>query len=331
MKRKKLIYENKNFIFDHPKERSIKLIIKELLYPFINLYYKVLFSFIKVKKSCEKKYKVAICAIFRDEARTLKEWIEYHLIVGVEHFYLYNNFSEDNYLEIVNPYIEKGIITLVDWPYTKAQMQAYEHCVENYKDESQWIGFVDLDEFVVPNKQFDTIFQFLKKFNNRPLVVIYWKYFGSSGLIDRNRNNLVCEDFTKCWYKFADIGKYFFNTDYDYETKEKYEKGMMHWRWCSYKKSCLPPVNIFNNVILFGINKIKKDMPIQINHYLLKSYREYKEIKAKRGGGVHDIQKGFHDDEYFYTHDSLCTSEDFSIYKYLIKLKLHMIDDVNFE
>ena len=61
-------------------------------------------------------YYLSIATIFRNEAPYLKEWIEYHLMMGVDHFYLYNNMSEDNYLEVLNPYIEHDIVTLVDWP-----------------------------------------------------------------------------------------------------------------------------------------------------------------------------------------------------------------------
>ena len=39
----------------------------------------------------QKKYTVAVCAIFKNESVFLKEWLEYHLLIGVEHFYLYNN------------------------------------------------------------------------------------------------------------------------------------------------------------------------------------------------------------------------------------------------
>ena len=39
----------------------------------------------------EKKHKVSICAIFKDEEEFLKEWLEFHLLVGIEHFYMYNN------------------------------------------------------------------------------------------------------------------------------------------------------------------------------------------------------------------------------------------------
>ena len=32
-----------------------------------------------------------------NEAKYLKEWIDYHLIVGVDHFYLYNKEEQNKY------------------------------------------------------------------------------------------------------------------------------------------------------------------------------------------------------------------------------------------
>ncbi len=50
-----------------------------------------------------KKYSITICGIFKNEASYLKEWIEYHEMIGIEHFYLYNNNSDDNYRDILQP------------------------------------------------------------------------------------------------------------------------------------------------------------------------------------------------------------------------------------
>ena len=41
-------------------------------------------------------YDLSVCAIFKDEASYLKEWIEYHKLVGVQHFYLYENENESD-------------------------------------------------------------------------------------------------------------------------------------------------------------------------------------------------------------------------------------------
>ena len=35
------------------------------------------------KPKYDKKYAMSICGIFKNEARFLKEWIEYHQLVGI--------------------------------------------------------------------------------------------------------------------------------------------------------------------------------------------------------------------------------------------------------
>src|SRR5690348_2224989 len=57
----------------------------------------------------EKKHKLSICSLFKNEAVHLKEWIEYHQMVGVDHFYLYDNGSKDRPRDVLTPYIRKGL------------------------------------------------------------------------------------------------------------------------------------------------------------------------------------------------------------------------------
>ena len=60
---------------------------------------------------------LSICAVFRNEAPYLREWIEFHRIVGVEKFFLFNNRSEDDYKSVLTPYIESGLVELTQWPH----------------------------------------------------------------------------------------------------------------------------------------------------------------------------------------------------------------------
>ena len=55
---------------------------------------------------------LAVVAILKNEGAYLKEWLDYHLLAGVNHFYLYDNDSPDNQAEVVAPYVKAG---LVDW------------------------------------------------------------------------------------------------------------------------------------------------------------------------------------------------------------------------
>lgn len=109
------------------------------------------------------KYNLSICSVFNNEAYHLKEWIEYHQKLGVEHFYLYNNGSKDHFMFVLIPFMNDGMVTLVNWPgYPKTddmdaqtwalstQVPAFENAVNFVaKEETKWLMIVDIDEFVV--------------------------------------------------------------------------------------------------------------------------------------------------------------------------------------
>ena len=93
------------------------------------------------------KHHLSICAIYRDEAPYLREWVEFHRLVGVEHFYLYNNGSTDEHREALAPFLEEGVAEVLE-DFYPGQLGAYQHCLEERRDESRWIAFVDIDEFL---------------------------------------------------------------------------------------------------------------------------------------------------------------------------------------
>ena len=87
-------------------------------------------------------YDLAVVAIFKEEGRYLKEWLDYHLLAGVEHFYLYNNDSSDDYAEVLAPYVEKNLVTLTDWPGKLMMYPAYEDAVDNTASSvDKWLSF----------------------------------------------------------------------------------------------------------------------------------------------------------------------------------------------
>lgn len=223
------------------------------------------------------------------------------------------------------PYINNGIVTLLQWSKDHAQMECYKDGITRFRSESKWIALIDIDEFIVPNNT-DSIYEFLKGFHNKPAVVVYWKYFGASGKIKRQMESLVTEDFTVSWRKYADIGKCFYNTQYEIDFNNKKNAGLHHFMWTNCKGKTLPPVNLFGNICLPAYNPIPcfsdvTHFPIQINHYFTKSYNEYLEKKAK--GDVY-FNENPHTLDYFYEHDLKCQAIDYHAYKYLVKLKIAM-------
>lgn len=323
MKNSKSEFENKYFYLNESRKTSLKCTLKRFAQNVARVHYGLRMRLLKPKDNAERKYKVAILSIFKNEANYLCEWIEFHKIVGVEHFYLYNNNSTDDYLSVLTPYIEQGLVTLVQWPYAQGQLSCYKDGIAKYKGEAEWIALIDIDEFIVPNST-DNIYDFLKDFKNRPAVVVYTKFFGSAGKIDRDVSGLVTENFTVCWDKFYRSGKCFFNTRYDYDADYKRNFIANHSLWANVKGKPLPPVNLFGKID-YGIaphvpkNADPSNFPMQVNHYCNMSYKEYL-VRITRGDAF--FKDNPRNTEKFFSNEIRCGVYDVKIYKYLVKLKL---------
>ena len=52
------------------------------------------------------KYYFSVASMFKNESWSLKEWIEHYKLHGADHVYLVDDFSDDDYLPILQPYID---------------------------------------------------------------------------------------------------------------------------------------------------------------------------------------------------------------------------------
>lgn len=136
-----------------------------------------------------KKYALAICAIMRDDAPYLKEWVDFHLHQGVDHIYLYDNLSEDHPERVLKEYIKKGTVEIIPWKihhttrkeWSDCQNGAYMDCAKTKKNQVEWCAFIDTDEFLFcPSGQ--TLPAFLKGFADYDQVAVNWLIFGTSNI-----------------------------------------------------------------------------------------------------------------------------------------------------
>lgn len=138
---------------------------------------------------------LSICAVYRDEAPYLREWVEFHRLVGVERFFLYDNNSGDDHRRALAPYVDDGSVTIHDWPQWPAQIQAYDDCLKRHRDDSRWTAFIDLDEFLFSPEGIP-LPEVLREFEEFPGVGVNWAVFGSSGHRDKPPG-LVLESYVR--------------------------------------------------------------------------------------------------------------------------------------
>lgn len=123
---------------------------------------------------------LAVCAIFRDEARYLAEWVTFHRIQGVERFYLYDNLSGDEWRSELAPEIASGVVEVTEWPPEPGQLSAYDDCLERHRTDTRWIAAIDVDEFLF-SPSGKPLPEVLRRFDMHPGVVVNRRFFGTNG------------------------------------------------------------------------------------------------------------------------------------------------------
>jgi hypothetical protein len=147
------------------------------------------------------KYELSICAIFQDEARFLKEWIEFHRLVGVDHFYLVNHNSQDHYKAVLNPYIKAGVVELFETKerpngiaeWNDLQCSIYEKIIDRSVNETKWLALLDTDEFLYPVEK-NTLKACLEDYLSFGAVGVNWQVFGTSGVEKIPEDALLIEN-----------------------------------------------------------------------------------------------------------------------------------------
>ena len=235
---------------------------------------------------------LAVCVIAKNEGPYFLEWIEWHLRMGVEKFYVYDNESKDNTKEILAPYIERGIVEYIYFPGYRRQLAAYDDCFSRHRYDTRWIAVIDMDEFIVPVKN-SSLTDYLEKLENFPAVEINWLVYGSGGARRRLPGTMM----------------------------ERFKKHSLSDHYLNrHVKSIVNPRRVYNMIGCHEASRIDgkaadscgrevkiswRDREpnhdvIKINHYAVRSYEEFIEKKARgrASGPAREIA-----DEYFREFD----------------------------
>lgn len=157
-----------------------------------------------INRSDLRQGELAICSLFQNEADFLQEWIEFHRLVGVTHFYLYNNQSQDHYWQVLKPYVDQGIVELFDVPFDTSHINdqaatlnfmqkcCYDHAIRLARGLNTWLAIIDSDEFLTPVQGGD-LPSLLSKYLYAGGVAVYWQVYGTSSVWSIEPNELMIE------------------------------------------------------------------------------------------------------------------------------------------
>lgn len=160
------------------------------------------------------RYQLAAALVFQNEADHLKEWIEYHKLVGFDHFYLYNNSSTDNYLEVLQPYVLSGDVELYECPrlsnslgeHIEFQCTLYNKALALARGKVKWLALIDGDEYIAPLHK-RKVLDVLKNYEDFGGLYLNWLVFGTSHVDRIPQDRLMIEMLNHCQAEPTGLGK----------------------------------------------------------------------------------------------------------------------------
>ena len=147
-----------------------------------------------------KRYDVVMSTLFLKDPYRAKQWIEYHLLLGVQHFFMYYHgrlsdlkalFPKD--YDVLMDYVDKNIVTLIEWncgiTYIKeedkylykreeyfkgwhhAQHAQIQHMAAQMCNSTRWMVNIDLDEFLVV-RDYISLIHYIDDLDKRGIKVV---------------------------------------------------------------------------------------------------------------------------------------------------------------
>ncbi|PRE53539.1 glycosyltransferase family 2 protein [Burkholderia multivorans] len=130
--------------------------------------------------------KIGVASIFKNEYPFIVEWLAYHRSLGVKRFFVADNESDDGTRELLICLRNLGYIELEFQPVVEgenSQLAAYKMLLEKYGGETDWLAFVDADEFLVLERDDISIEDYLREISEIKdvgAVAVNWAVYGSS-------------------------------------------------------------------------------------------------------------------------------------------------------
>ena len=87
----------------------------------------------------------------KNEGRYLKEWLDYHLAAGVDHFFLYDNVPVDETSELLKPYVKDELVDYFPVQGELMQIPAYNDAARRFSYVTRYMAFIDSDRFLFTN------------------------------------------------------------------------------------------------------------------------------------------------------------------------------------
>lgn len=229
------------------------------------------------------EHELVLVTCVRNEAEYMAEWVTYHHMVGFSKILVYDNGSDDNLVDVLAAFVQRGIVEIIDFPGECKQVAAFTDAISRVKEIARYAAFMDADEFILTCNAGESLSEVIKDIlQQHPCasgVAVGWMMFGSS------------HHKTKPDGLVTDVYRYRACADYMRNIKTIGNPRLMHsFRSPHYPHYLYDGYNVDENgrVIYGSLNYHKSVSRLRINHYFTKSEAE---CMAKIAKGIATVGK----------------------------------------
>eukprot|EP01060_Flectonema_neradi_P022122 TRINITY_DN30411_c0_g1_i1.p1 TRINITY_DN30411_c0_g1~~TRINITY_DN30411_c0_g1_i1.p1 ORF type:complete len:474 (+),score=45.91 TRINITY_DN30411_c0_g1_i1:66-1487(+) len=146
----------------------------------------------KHREAVTEKVFIGICLSVKDDARWLREWLDFHKAVGIGRIYVMDDGSSDTTLQLLETYSKQndsfveiipGGVPFGDSRCQKPQARdsAYiSKCIDHVRHKVDWLLLIDSDEYIFP-REGCSLPEYFKNCNQKAThYLLDWEMFGSS-------------------------------------------------------------------------------------------------------------------------------------------------------
>ncbi|MBS0995871.1 glycosyltransferase family 2 protein [Gluconobacter cerinus] len=143
--------------------------------------------------------KVAAILFVKNEVEDISWWISWHLALGFSDIIIYDDYSEDGTWELINSIKNTLNVRCLrskesEW-FNDRQKLTYLDALDRFREEFDWIIFLDSDEYITINDR--NVSDFLSRYDDADSVSINWRCYGSNGNVFKPYSPNVFDNYTK--------------------------------------------------------------------------------------------------------------------------------------
>lgn len=237
-----------------------------------------------------------ILTVIKNEHQYLDEWIKYHLDLGVDHIFIFEDIDSDSHKDICDKYGDSVSLNSVTAVLDENDIKTVKELKETKRNNPQyiyikkgliyiqcllmydWCFVIDNDEYITFENKESKLDDILALYNNYDAFIMQWECYGANGYINKPdyKDNGIVGTYTEKIKGYVPTKSLASYTKTCYNVR-KYKPEFF---WYTHQPS---------NNCNFCRTNFSKDRygriydTIFIRHYITKSWEEYVWKQTKRG------------------------------------------------